>query len=87
VPTAAFPYTRHAFVCAGTILHTEERHDQNSLPHVIGIINSRRMRWEVRVAGTGTDNGHAVWPSPYGGWITKDSALTAAKGHREPFQR
>ena len=38
-------------------LHNEELNDQYSLPNIVGMVKSRRMRWAGHVARMGEDRG------------------------------
>jgi hypothetical protein len=38
-------------------LHNDELHDQYSLPNIVRVIKSRRMRWTVHVARMGDGRG------------------------------
>jgi hypothetical protein len=43
-------------------LHNEELNDLSSLPNIVRVVKSQRMRWAGHVARMGEDRGvHRVW--------------------------
>ena len=54
-------YTWHRSICIflfnGTTLHNEELNDLYSLPNIVRVVKSRRMRWAGYLARMGEDRG------------------------------
>ena len=47
--------------CMGSLPHNEELNDLYSLPNIVRVVKSRRMRWAGHVARMGEDRGvHSV---------------------------